>query len=120
MLMLCQTQHAFEEEAKAAEWRGSSVFPQKFSTRKLPRSWSRGCGMNIAGGVYFPNDCHLPPARFMHTMRERLTKSDVEFRWSTEVMGFRRDGNRVEGIETVRGELCVVMNTFCAEARGQR
>ena len=26
-----------------------------------------GMRMNIAGGVYFPNDCHLPPARFMHT-----------------------------------------------------
>jgi D-amino-acid dehydrogenase len=61
--------------------------------------------MKIAGAVYFPNDCHLPPGRFMHSMRQRLAKSGVEFRWSTEVTHFQRSGNRIEGIETAQGTL---------------
>jgi len=105
LLMLCQTQHTFEEETKAAELARELGIPAEVLDARAAAKLEPGVRMNVAGGVYFPNDCHLSPARFMHSMRERLAKSGVEFRWNTDATGFQRSGNRIEGIETARGAL---------------
>jgi D-amino-acid dehydrogenase len=105
LLMLCQTEHTLEEETKAAELARQLGIPAEVLDARAAAKLEPGVRMNIAGGVYFPNDCHLSPARFMHSMRERLTKSGVEFRWNTDATGFQRNGNRIEAIETAQGTL---------------
>jgi D-amino-acid dehydrogenase len=105
LLMLCQTEHAFEEEKKAAELARQLGVPAEVLDAQGAARLEPNLRMKIAGAVYFPNDCHLPPGRFMHSMRQRLAKSGVEFRWSTEVTHFQRSGNRIEGIETAQGTL---------------
>jgi len=105
LLMLCQTEHTLEEETKAAELARQLGIPAEVVDARAAAKLEPGVRMNIAGGVYFPNDCHLPPARFMQSMRERLAKSGVEFRWKTDATGFQRSGNSVEAIETAQGTL---------------
>jgi D-amino-acid dehydrogenase len=40
--------------------------------------------MDIAGSVYFPNDCHLTPGRFLTGLTERLQQAGVRFVWNAE------------------------------------
>ena len=105
LLMLCQTEHAFDEERKAAELARQLGVPADVLDAQGAARLEPGLRMNIAGAVYFPNDCHLPPGRFMHSMRDRLAKSGVEFRWNTEVTHFQRSGNRIEAVDTTGGAL---------------
>jgi D-amino-acid dehydrogenase len=59
--------------------------------------------MTIAGGVYFPLDCHLDPARLMASLQRRLESAGVHFSFSTEVKGWRLQGTRISGVETSGG-----------------
>jgi D-amino-acid dehydrogenase len=105
LLMLCQTEHTLEEEAKAAEWARQLGVPADVLDARGAAKLEPNLRMNIAGAVYFPKDCHLSPDRFMHSMRERLAKSGVEFRWNSEVTEFQRTGDRVDTIKTTQGAL---------------
>ena len=100
LLMLCRTGHTLEEEGKAAEMArelgiGAEVLDAPATAKMEP-----DVRMDIVGAVYFPGDCHLSPNRFMHSMRERLAKSGVEFSWNAPVMGFQRNGDRIEAINS--------------------
>ena len=60
--------------------------------------------MDVAGGVFFPKDCHLSPNRFMAGLKQQCDAMGVEFHWGTEVDGFTLDGSRLSGIKTQAGE----------------
>ena len=105
LLMLCQTEHTLEEEMKAAELARQLGVPAEVLDAHGAGRLEPNVRMNIAGAVYFPNDCHLPPARFMHSMRERLAKSGVQFSWGANVTNFQRNGNRIDAIDSSQGTL---------------
>ena len=49
-----------------------------------------GVRMDIAGAVYFPQDCHLSPDRFMAALQRRARRKRASnFAWNTEVTGWR-------------------------------
>ncbi len=58
---------------------------------------------NIAGGLFFPEDAHLDPAKFVKTLAESLSKRDVHTHEKTEVLAFETADGR---ITTVRTNLC--------------
>jgi len=63
-----------------------------------------GIAMEVAGGVYFPQDRHLTPQRFVGEMQDRLTAMGVEFAWNTELTGWRIDDRtRVRAVSTRDG-----------------
>jgi len=63
-----------------------------------------GIRMNVAGGVYFPQDRHLTPDRFVTQLQERLAAEGVEFVWNTEVADWRiESGRRVRAVTTRDG-----------------
>ncbi len=63
-----------------------------------------GVRADIAGGVLYPQDAHLDPARFVRGLAQQLERKDVEIRTSTEVIGFETSGRRVTVVETTRGD----------------
>jgi D-amino-acid dehydrogenase len=105
LLMLCQTEHTLDEEAKAAEWARQLGVPAEVLDARGAAKLEPNLRMKVAGAVYFPKDGHLSPDRFMHSMRERLAKSGVEFCWNSEVTEFQRSGDRIDAIMTTRGTL---------------
>ena len=69
LVMLCKTSHALEEEAKfAADANELGVPAQVLSARQLAQL-DPGVTMDVAGGVYFPKDCHLSPHRFLAALQ---------------------------------------------------
>ena len=59
---------------------------------------------DILGGVFYPRDAHLDPARFVRELARHAEQQGVEIHSSTEVLGLRAEGGRVVSVETTRGE----------------
>ena len=73
-------------------------------TPKQAEELDPGLKMDIAGAVYFPQDCHLAPQRFIAGLTQYLQDNGVCFHWSTEVTGWRANGQRIEATLTNQGE----------------
>lgn len=105
LLVLCKTEHALEEEAKAAELARQLGLPAEVLDARETAAREPGVRMDVAGAVYFPSDCHLSPSQFLDAMRAHLHRLGVTFLWDTEVTGWRVRGNTVEAALTPGGEI---------------
>lgn len=104
LIMLCKTPHALEEEAKFAAQANQLGVPAQVLDAKQLAQLDPGVTMDVAGGVYFPKDCHLNPARFLATLEAECAKLGVEFSWHSEVTGWQIAGDRIRAVLTSRGE----------------
>jgi D-amino-acid dehydrogenase len=58
-----------------------------------------------AGAVFYPDEAHCDPLRFVDALGERAVAAGVEVRTEEEVLGVRVDGARVAALRTTRGEI---------------
>lgn len=56
--------------------------------------------LDILGGVYFPIDCHLHPARMMETLQSYLSHRGVQIEYETEVKDFDITNGSVTSVIT--------------------
>jgi len=103
LLMLCKTQHAFEEEAQMAERARKLGIPTEVLDAAATSARDPGAKMDICGSVYYPRDAHLSPQRFMADLQSRLVERGCEFQWRTEVTGVELGGNHVRAVNTSQG-----------------
>ena len=61
--------------------------------------------VNVAGGVLYPDDCHLDPAKFMHSLYSYLQKLGVKFWVNTTITGFEKTNGRINTLITDKFEL---------------
>jgi D-amino-acid dehydrogenase len=61
--------------------------------------------LDVVGGVLYPQDAHLDPARFVRALARSVEERGVEICPSTEVLGFTISGGRITGVRTTRGEI---------------
>ena len=113
LLMLCRSRHALDEETRTAEMGRALGIDSQVLDASAVAAVEPGIRMDVAGGVYFPQDHHLTPDRFVTQLQDRLAAEGVEFVWNTEVAGWRierdrrvravatRDGHDIEGDEYV-------------------
>jgi D-amino-acid dehydrogenase len=94
LLMLCQTEHALQEEGKTAAQARALGVPAEVLDAKQTAALDPGATMNIAGAIHFPLDCHLSPAQFMAALQAQLVQLGVTFIWDSEALGFKLDGDR--------------------------
>ncbi len=113
LLMLCKSERTLEEEAHAASEAIELGVPARVLTAAETAQTDPGVRMNIAGSVYYPKDCHLTPHRFMQTLLHLLKRSAVTFEWNTEVLGWRKQGRRIEAVETSRGDFVADEYVVC-------
>lgn len=105
LIMLCKTPHALQEEAAFAGRANQLGVPAQVLDAKQLAQLDSSVTMDVAGGVYFPKDCHLNPARFLATLQAECAKLGVEFSWNAEVTGWQIAGDRIRAVLTSRGEL---------------
>jgi D-amino-acid dehydrogenase len=105
LVMLCQTQHALEEESKMAEEARRLGVPADVLDAKQTAQLDPNVRMEVAGSIYFPKDCHLSPGRFMANLKQHLTALNVKFLWDTAVLGFARDGGALKAVRTSAGDV---------------
>lgn len=89
-----------EAEAQALEGVKSQVLEVQ-EARKLEPAISDG----VAGAVFYPDEAHCEPARFLRAVAGAARDVGVEIRTGVEVIGLRRRGRRVLRVETTAGDL---------------
>ncbi len=57
------------------------------------------------GGLYFPGDCHLSPAKLVSSLAAYLTTTGVQILSNTNVTNFGRNGNRLAFLDTSAGRI---------------
>ena len=92
------------EEAEQAERAHQLGLPAEVLSPSQAAQIDPGLRMDIAGAVYFPQDCHLSPGRFMAGLTQALEAGGACFRWHTEVTGWRTNNARIEAVQTNQGE----------------
>lgn len=105
LVMLCKTQHALDEEAAFATKANALGVPAEVLTPKALAKLDPGVTMDVAGGVYFPKDCHLSPNRFMAGLKSQCDQLGVKFHWESEVRQMMPVSSRITHLATSVGEL---------------
>src|SRR5581483_10907409 len=107
--------HGLDEEAAGAERARQLGVPAEVFTAAQAAAIDPGVRMDIAGAVYYPRDCHLPPGRFMAALKARLDERKVGFVWNAEVTGWRlsESGSRVDAVRTTAGEFSADEFVLC-------
>lgn len=98
LLMLCNTQKGLDEEAKVASAAQEIGLKAEILDAAATAKLDPTITMAVTGAVYFPEDCHLDPRRFMNSMRRRVI----------ELGGIIQSGNEVDNIETSAGKVIAV------------
>jgi D-amino-acid dehydrogenase len=98
LLMLCKTEKGLEEEAEVGEAArhiglGAEVLDAAATAKLDP-----GITMEVAGAVYFPQDSHLDPRRFVESMRRRVVALGGEFEYGVTVDSIESWGGRVSAV----------------------
>jgi D-amino-acid dehydrogenase len=98
LVMLCLTQQSLDHEAAFAKQANELGVPAEVLDGRGLAKLDPDVTMTASGGVYFPKDCHLTPSRFMHGLKQQCAKSGVQFRWQTEAISWRTNGNTLTGL----------------------
>jgi D-amino-acid dehydrogenase len=114
VLMLCQSQHALEEEARIAEQAPALGMPAEIVGAKEIAELEPELALRVAGGVLYPRDAHLDPSRLMSALRELLRERNVELSWNHEVTGWRHRHDSIEAVRTTRGDISGDEYVVCA------
>ena len=113
LVMLCQTQHGLDDEAKYAGQAKELGVPAQVMDAKQVAQLDPTVTMEVAGGVYFPKDCHLSPNRFMAGLKRQCDKLGVKFIWGTDVNAFTQHASRITEISTATGKFTAEEIILC-------
>jgi D-amino-acid dehydrogenase len=114
LVMLCKTEMAFEEERRLAEQARALGLAAEVLDARQTAALEPSVRMDIAGSVYFPQDCHLPPSRFMTTLKVLCGQLGVKVQWNTEATGFTQKATRLGAVQTADGEFSADEFVLCA------
>lgn len=98
LLMLCKTAKGLDEEAEVSHGANEIGLKAQVIDAAAAAKLDPAITMDIAGAVYFPEDCHLDPAQFMASMRRRVIN----------LGGVIESGVEVDAIETRNGKIISV------------
>ena len=98
LLMLCKTQKGLDEEAHVAREASEIGLQAEVFDAATAALLDPTITMDVAGAVYFPQDCHLSPSRFMASMRRRVLQAG----------GLVENAVTIDAIETRAGKVIAV------------
>ncbi len=104
-LNLCKTEERLHEEGELAAHSRRLGMPAEMLTAEETRRLDPDVTMDILGSVFFPEDAHLSPNRFMAQLVDLVTSAGVEVRWQVEVGGWSRQGDRILSARTSDGDV---------------
>ena len=61
--------------------------------------------MDVVGGVYFSQDCHLSPQRFLECLERTIDAGGGEWSYGADVLGWKMVGDKVGAVVTTKGEV---------------
>jgi D-amino-acid dehydrogenase len=114
ILMVCHSERGLEAEARTAEEATRLGIPAQVVTRAQLADLEPDVRMRAEGGVLYPKDAHLDPARFMSAIARAAERHGVILRWSHRLTGWRQTQDRIDAVTTSQGELQADEFVVCA------
>ncbi|MBI2191199.1 MAG: FAD-dependent oxidoreductase [Planctomycetes bacterium] len=103
LLGLYRTEKALKEGADEARMLDGIGIPSKILSPAEIRQIEPGLDTPAIGAVYYPEDAHLAPARFVKGLSHVAGEMGVTLRPGTEVLGFEWEGRSMTRVRTTRG-----------------
>ena len=72
--------------------------------------------LDCVGGAFYAQDAHLDPARLVRALAARCVERGVQLNEKTEVLGFGKQGRRLQVVETTRGDFVADEVVLCSGA----
>lgn len=118
LVMLCKSGHALDEEAEIATVANSIGIRAEVLDASGVAKLDPGIAMNVVGGVHFPEDCHLDPARLLDCLHARVIRLGGKILHNAVVNEIRRDSDG--RLREVRGDGFCESATHIVIAGGMR
>lgn len=122
LLMLCKTDHALEEESRAAGKARELGMPAEILDARRTAELDPNVTMDIVGSVFYPKDCHLTPDRLLATLQRLVSNSGAELIWNESVVGWSQDGRGrlraaklTSGLEVTADEFVLAAGSWSPE-----
>ncbi len=105
LLMLCRTHETLHEESEMGAQARKLGIPAETLDADETAKLDESIEMDVAGAVYFPEDCHLDPSRFLSSLTQFLRNAGVSFRWNCNILDCCMSGGQVEVLTTEDGQI---------------
>lgn len=103
LLTLCRTPERLDAEAELArQGRAFGMAVDVLDAAAL-REREPGVDFDVVGAVHYGNDAHLEPGLLVEALVRDLESRGVGFHWSSQVLGFEREGAVVRAAATREG-----------------
>ncbi|MEJ6572050.1 MAG: FAD-dependent oxidoreductase [Akkermansiaceae bacterium] len=111
LLMLCNTDKGLHEEAEVAAMANEIGVSAEICDPARLRELDGGIEMDVKGGVWFKQDCHMDPAGFVIGLRAKVIEMGAEIVEGAKVTGLRKEGGgmvSLVGVNTPPGQHIVL------------
>lgn len=88
LMMLCKTEHSFEEEIEVAHQANELGLKTKILSTKELHEFEPEVKPDVAGAIFYEGDAHLYPNQLVKNLKKHLQNKGVKFLYNTEVTGF--------------------------------
>ena len=105
LLMLFQTQHALDEEARVVEHAKKLGMPAEILNAQQTAQRDPSVKMDIIGAAYYEQDCHLSPHKLMLRLQQELEKAGANLMWHNEVCDWKIENKSVRAAILENGDL---------------
>jgi D-amino-acid dehydrogenase len=119
LLCLCKTERKLEHEAHVAKHATELGLKTDVLGPKQTAALDPNIRMDIAGAVYFADDCHLVPGRFMAALKQQVKDLGVNVSWNTTARAWRHARGHIEALSTDKGDLQAAEYVVCAGSWSQ-
>jgi D-amino-acid dehydrogenase len=96
LMMLCKTEHSFEEEVEVAHQANELGLKTKILTTKELHQLEPEVKPDVAGAIFYEGDAHLYPNQLIKNLKKHLQNKGVKFLYNTEVTGFEFEKSEIK------------------------
>ena len=104
LLALCKREVTLRHEATLVDQGKALGVNAEVLGSKAVSALDSGVTMDVAGAVYFKQDCHLNPGAFRQELIRKLQEMGGKVQWESEVTSVERAGGRVHSVATAGGK----------------
>lgn len=104
LLALCKKEDTLHHEAALVDQGKALGIDAEVLDSEAVNTLDRGVTMDVAGAVYFEQDCHLNPSAFRQELIRRLEEMGGKVCWDMEVTGVEKADDRVHSVSTTDGK----------------
>lgn len=104
-LWVCLSQEKLEQEKEEVHLLERFNIPVRLMDQKEVHDLEPALLPGVSGGVFYPRDGHIDPARFVVGLAEKAQGLGVQVWTKTEAMGFETSQGKITKVHTTRGTL---------------